>query len=67
MVIRFLCKTHYCGKRETSQSDISLGCGPQLTYLAASKILDEELFFSILQEPSKASKRHRLALSSFWG
>jgi hypothetical protein len=45
----------------------NVGCGAQLTYLAASNILDEELFFTILQEPLKASKCHRLALSSFRG
>jgi hypothetical protein len=45
MVIHLFCKTHSCGKRETSESDISLGCGAQITYLAAPKILDEESLF----------------------
>jgi hypothetical protein len=43
MVIRFFCKNHSYGNRETSQSDFSIGCGAQLAYQAAPKILDEEL------------------------
>jgi hypothetical protein len=45
MVIRFFCKTHSYRKKETSQSDFSVGCGAQLAYQLAPKILDEKLFF----------------------
>jgi hypothetical protein len=41
VVIRFFCKIHSYRKRETSQSDFSIGCGAQVAYQAASKILDE--------------------------
>ena len=47
MGIRFFCKTHFYRKRETSQSDFSIGCGAQLAYQTIPKILDEELSPSV--------------------
>jgi hypothetical protein len=54
-------------KWEISQSEFLIGCGAQLAYQAAPKILDEELFFSILQEPSKSSEHHKLVPSAILG
>jgi hypothetical protein len=45
----FFCKTHSYRKRETSQSDFSIGCGAQLGYQTTPKILDEELSPSVVQ------------------
>jgi hypothetical protein len=67
MVIRFFCKTHSCRKRETSQSDFSVGCGTKLAYSATPKILDEKSLFHGFQEASKSSKRHKLAQGAFGG
>jgi hypothetical protein len=67
MVICFFCKTHSYRKRKTSQSDFLVGCGAQLAYQAAPKILDEKSLFLGFQEASKSSKCHRLALLAFGG
>jgi hypothetical protein len=39
---------HSYGKKETSQSDFSIGYGAQLAYQAIPKILDEELSPSVV-------------------
>jgi hypothetical protein len=41
MVIRFFCKIHSYGKRDTPQTNFSIGCGAQVAHQAALKILDE--------------------------
>jgi hypothetical protein len=65
MVIYFFCKTHSCRKRETSQSDFSIGCGAQLAYQATPKILDEELSSFIVQNCALSFISHKMAAAAF--
>jgi hypothetical protein len=67
MVIRFFCKTHSYGKRETSQSDFLIGCGAQLAYQTTPKILDEELSPSLVQTCSLSFISHKMAWAAFRG
>jgi hypothetical protein len=67
MVICYFCKTHSYGKRETSQSDFSIGCGAQLAYQATPKILDEELSPSVVETCTLSFISHKMALAAFGG
>jgi hypothetical protein len=59
MVIRFFCKTHSYGMKETSQSDFSIA------YQAIPKILNEELCLSVVKNYSLSFISHKMALPVF--
>jgi hypothetical protein len=67
MVIRFFCKTHSYKKKETSQNDFSIGCGAQLAYQAAPKILNEELSPFVVQSCTLSFISHKMASLAFRG
>jgi hypothetical protein len=67
MVIRFFCKIHSYGKRETIQSDFSIGCGAQVAYQAAPKILDEIRSPFVVQTYSLSFRSHKMAWVAFRG
>jgi hypothetical protein len=67
MVICIFCKTHSCGKRETSQSNFSIGYGAQRAYQATPKILDEELSPSVIQNYILSFISHQMPLAAFRG
>jgi hypothetical protein len=67
MIICFFCKTHSYKKKETFQSDFSIGCGAQLAYQTTLKILDEELSLSIVQTCTLSFISHKMASAEFGG
>jgi hypothetical protein len=67
MVIRLICKIHSCRKRETSQSDFSIGCGALVAYQGAPKILDEIQSPSVVQTCSLSFISHKMAWAAFRG
>jgi hypothetical protein len=61
MVIHFFCKIHSYRKRETSQSDFSIGCGAQVTYQGVPKFLDEIKSLFVVQTYSLSFISHKMA------
>ena len=62
-MIFFFIQNDLYRKRETSQSDFSIGCGAQVTYQAAPKILDEIKSPYLVQTYSLSFISHKRA----WG
>jgi hypothetical protein len=54
-------------KRETSHSDLPIGCGAQLALQAAQKLLDENLLLVSIKACLQSFERQKMAPSAFLG
>jgi hypothetical protein len=63
----FFLQNSFLRKEEDIQSDFSIGCGAQLAYQSAPKILDEELSPSVVKTCTLSFISQKMASKTFGG